>query len=101
MAIAGVDGTVRRRMRGTLAQGNVHAKTGTLNNVSSLSGYVQTKDGEMLAFAFIMNGKGSNGSYHVVQDRLAVRLATFSYKEDPSLIFDYNPIDSANNNENN
>lgn len=101
MAVAGVDGTIRRRMRGTLAEGNVHAKTGTLNRVSSLAGYVQTKDGEMLAFAFLMNGNSSNGAYHAVQDRMAVRLATFSYREDPTIIFNYNPDDSTKNGEDN
>jgi serine-type D-Ala-D-Ala carboxypeptidase/endopeptidase (penicillin-binding protein 4) len=53
--IAGVDGTLRGRMLGTPAQGNVHAKTGTLANIRALSGYVTTADGERLAFAMIVN----------------------------------------------
>jgi D-alanyl-D-alanine carboxypeptidase/D-alanyl-D-alanine-endopeptidase (penicillin-binding protein 4) len=43
-------------MRGTEAQGNLHAKTGTTNDVISLSGYVTAENGEILAFAFLYNG---------------------------------------------
>lgn len=56
LPIAGVDGTLAKRMRNTPAQGNVRAKTGTINNVRSLSGYVTTADGEELVFSFIING---------------------------------------------
>lgn len=80
MSVAGVDGTLRKRMKKTRAQGNVHGKTGTLRNVSALSGYVTTADGEMLGFAALMNGY-SIGSYKDVQDRIAVRLSEFSYAE--------------------
>ena len=80
MSIAGVDGTLRKRMKGSKAQGNVHGKTGTLRNVSALSGYVTTADGETLAFAALMNGYAI-GSYKKVQDRIATRLSEFSYTE--------------------
>lgn len=55
-AIAGVDGTIRSRMRGTAAEGNVRGKTGTIANTRSLSGYVSTADGEQLMFSFLCNG---------------------------------------------
>ena len=45
LPIAGVDGTIDKRMRGTAAQGNVHAKTGYVDKARSLSGYVTTADG--------------------------------------------------------
>ncbi len=55
LPIAGVDGTIRNRMKGTAAQGNVHAKTGTLDKARSLSGYVTTADGRMLLFSALCN----------------------------------------------
>ncbi|HEX8070664.1 MAG TPA: D-alanyl-D-alanine carboxypeptidase/D-alanyl-D-alanine-endopeptidase [Pyrinomonadaceae bacterium] len=55
LPVAGVDGTLRTRLRDTPAAGNVRAKTGTLNNVATLSGYVTTAAGERLAFSLIVN----------------------------------------------
>lgn len=80
LSIAGVDGTLRRRMKATAAEGNVHAKTGTLRNASALSGYVHTADGERLAFSFIFNG-GSVGQYKQTENSLAAALAGFSYAD--------------------
>ena len=63
LPIAGVDGTLRKRMTGTAAADNVHAKTGTLFGISSLAGYLTTADGRPLAFAIINQGvmKGKTG----------------------------------------
>ena len=55
LPIAGVDGTIASRMKGTRAENNVHAKTGSISNVRALSGYVRTADGEMLVFSFLAN----------------------------------------------
>jgi D-alanyl-D-alanine carboxypeptidase/D-alanyl-D-alanine-endopeptidase (penicillin-binding protein 4) len=55
LPIAGVDGTIDYRMKGTPAEGNVHAKTGTLSNARSLSGYVTSADGRMLQFVVLCN----------------------------------------------
>jgi D-alanyl-D-alanine carboxypeptidase/D-alanyl-D-alanine-endopeptidase (penicillin-binding protein 4) len=55
LPIAGVDGTIRNRMKGTPAEGNVHAKTGTLDKARSLSGYVTTADGRMLIVSALCN----------------------------------------------
>lgn len=77
LSIAGVDGTLRRRMIGTRAQNNLHAKTGTLRNVSALAGYVTTKDGEKLCFAIIWNG-GNVGSYKMTENMIGSTLADFS-----------------------
>ena len=55
LAIAGRDGTVATRMRRTRAEGNAVAKTGSIANVRSLSGYVRTRDNEMLVFSILAN----------------------------------------------
>ncbi len=55
LPIAGVDGTLRRRLRGTAAEGNLRAKTGTLRWANALSGYVTTAAGERLAFSVMLN----------------------------------------------
>ncbi len=76
LPIAGVDGTIRTRMRGTAAQGNVHAKTGTLTGARSLSGYVTTADGRLLEFSMLCNNwMVPVREVNRVQDALAVALA--------------------------
>jgi D-alanyl-D-alanine carboxypeptidase/D-alanyl-D-alanine-endopeptidase (penicillin-binding protein 4) len=74
--VAGVDGTLRTRMRSTLGEGNVHGKTGTLGNVRSLSGYVTTAGGRQLLFSVLANNYlTSTDHISRVQDTIAVRLA--------------------------
>ena len=55
LPIAGKDGSLSTRMRRTRAEGNAVAKTGSISNVRSLSGYVRTRDGEMLVFSILAN----------------------------------------------
>jgi len=55
LAVAGIDGTIRNRFMGTDAVGLVRAKTGTLNGVSALSGYVGEKD-DVLIFSIFVEG---------------------------------------------
>ena len=81
LSIAGKEGTLRNRMIGTEAEGNVYGKTGTLNGVSSLTGYVIDKDNEVLLFFIVMNGFGGNAnSMRSVQDIFCETLAGFSRK---------------------
>jgi len=55
LPIAGVDGTLKNRMRGTSAEGRVVAKTGTLRHVNALGGYVTPRSGERLALYIVSN----------------------------------------------
>ncbi len=74
--IAGVDGTLENRMRNTKAQNNVHAKTGSLTGVSSLSGYVRNKKNHLLAFSIIMqNYVGSSKKARNFQDEICKIIA--------------------------
>lgn len=56
LPISGFDGTLKRRLKGTAAEGWVRAKTGYLNNVVSLAGYAGRKDGSHFTFSMIYNG---------------------------------------------
>ncbi|MBA3580404.1 MAG: D-alanyl-D-alanine carboxypeptidase/D-alanyl-D-alanine-endopeptidase [Gemmatimonadaceae bacterium] len=56
LPVAGQSKLLRRRMRQGMADGNLHAKTGTTNNVLALAGYVTSENGEVVAFSFIYNG---------------------------------------------
>ena len=55
LPIAGKEGTISTRMRRTRAEGNAVAKTGSIANVRSLSGFVRTRDGEMIVFSILAN----------------------------------------------
>jgi len=76
LPVAGQDGTLASRMRGTPAEGKVHAKTGTLNGVRSLSGYVTTAAGERLVFSTMVNNhmRSARDADRVI-DAMVVRLA--------------------------
>lgn len=63
LPISGVDGTMRKRH---VAQGNAHIKTGYIQNVRSIAGYVQTKSGERYAVAAIVNGPSAINSIPVM-----------------------------------
>jgi len=79
LPIGGIDGTIKSRMNATMAEGNLRAKTGMISGVSSLSGYVRTRDNEMLAFSIMMqNFILPTSGYRRAQDRIGELLAMFS-----------------------
>jgi len=78
LPIAGVDGTLEKRMRNTLAKGNLRAKTGTLNGVATLSGFITAFNGDLIAFSiFIQNYTVKNSMARKFQDKICKLLADF------------------------
>jgi D-alanyl-D-alanine carboxypeptidase/D-alanyl-D-alanine-endopeptidase (penicillin-binding protein 4) len=77
LAVAGISGTMHLEMRGTRAAGNCRGKTGTLDNVANVAGYCTARNGDTLAFAFILNSIGSSYFGHLMEDRMAVALADY------------------------
>jgi len=85
LPIAGVDGTLRNRMRGTPAENNLRAKTGSLSSASSLAGYVTTAAGEKLAFSIMVNNYPRDMDARAACiDPIAVLLASFNGKPELS-----------------
>jgi len=78
LPIAGRDGTLSARMKGTAAEGNARAKTGAMANVRTLAGYVKTGDGERVVFAiFANNFEPPSDVITRAIDSIVVRLADF------------------------
>jgi len=79
LPIAGVDGTLRNRLKNTAAENNLRAKTGSLSSAASLAGYVTTAAGEKLAFSIMVNNYPDGVEPRIVCiDPIAVLLASFS-----------------------
>jgi len=64
LSIAGIDGTLRNRMKMTPAERNFHGKTGTLNGVTSIAGYVKAKNGEDLVLSMIFEYRNGSQYFH-------------------------------------
>ena len=82
LTIGGVDGTLRNRFAGTRASGNVRGKTGTIDQVSALSGYVRTATGEELVFSMVVNGVNEPRARTSAMDEIVVALANFNGRID-------------------
>lgn len=79
LPVAGVDGTIRDRMRGTAAEGRLRAKTGTLDRVRALSGYITTADGRQLIVSMLVNNQTAPArDVERVQDAIAAYLANLT-----------------------
>ena len=74
LPISGFDGTLKSRMIGTEADGNVRAKTGTVTGISSLAGYITAANGHTLAFAIINQGVSSSAIGRSFQDKVCIEL---------------------------
>lgn len=68
--IGGVDGTLRRRMKADSSKGMIRAKTGMLDDVVSLSGYIERADNKLLTFAMIYNGSKDRTQVQQAFDRI-------------------------------
>ena len=78
LPVTGKDGTLSNRMKGTAADGNARAKTGSMANVRALSGYVTTADGEPLVFSILANNfETAADVVNRATDAIVVRLAQF------------------------
>ena len=75
LPIAGVDGTIQGRMKAKPAYNNVRAKTGTVNGVTTLSGYLKASNGNWLAFSIMNNGVNDKAGTRAFQDRICQALA--------------------------
>lgn len=81
LAKPGEDGTLKNRMKKSRAETSVNAKTGSMNAVCALTGYVKTKDNETLAFSIMVTNFTSQlSSITNLQDLICMRLASFSRK---------------------
>uniref|UniRef100_C6E6A0 D-alanyl-D-alanine carboxypeptidase/D-alanyl-D-alanine-endopeptidase n=1 Tax=Geobacter sp. (strain M21) TaxID=443144 RepID=C6E6A0_GEOSM len=78
LPVAGMDGTLKNRMKGSCAEGNVRGKTGNMKGVSALAGYATSADGEPFAFSIIIQNYAATGKQaRKVQDRIAALLCSF------------------------
>lgn len=76
--VAGIDGTLKNRMRNSSAYNNLHAKTGTLTGVSCLSGYVTTRRNHLVAFSVMMqNFVGSSNRARDFQDKICEIISSY------------------------
>jgi D-alanyl-D-alanine carboxypeptidase/D-alanyl-D-alanine-endopeptidase (penicillin-binding protein 4) len=80
LPVGGVDGTLRSRFNDARTNGNVHAKTGTLDQVSALSGYVTSAAGEKMVFSIIVNGVKEPQARTGAIDQIVRNLANFNGK---------------------
>lgn len=74
LPVAGVDGTLSRRMQETRAYGNVHAKTGTLYGISTLAGYLTARNGHVLSFCIMNQGISAGREGRDFQDEVCIQL---------------------------
>lgn len=77
LPVAGVDGTLKNRLQDTAAANHLHAKSGSMTGVNSLSGYITTKSGERLVVSIILNGYAESRWLTAIQDQIVTLLAEY------------------------
>jgi D-alanyl-D-alanine carboxypeptidase/D-alanyl-D-alanine-endopeptidase (penicillin-binding protein 4) len=77
LTVGGVDGTLASRFKGARTKNNVRGKTGTIDQVSALSGYVTTAASERFVFSIIVNGVSETGTRVSIIDQIVGHLASF------------------------
>lgn len=96
LAIGGLDGTLRSRFRAEDQLGRVRGKTGSLNGVHCLTGYVNASDGEVYVFAFLVNQiRGPLSRARKLHDRFVVALLEFGEDVDVAAVDDPAPEDTG------
>ena len=89
LGVMGVDGNVKNRLRRVESSSKARVKTGTLNFVSSLSGFFESKEGELFAFSILMNDlKCSNGRAKRIQDQIIQKGLNFQREPTGSVVTD-------------
>ena len=89
LGVMGVDGNVKNRMRKVESSSKARVKTGTLNFISSLSGFFESKDGELFAFSILMNDlKCSNERAKKIQDKIIQKGLNFRRVPTGSILAD-------------
>jgi D-alanyl-D-alanine carboxypeptidase/D-alanyl-D-alanine-endopeptidase (penicillin-binding protein 4) len=79
LSVGGVDGTLEKRFKVTVAEGRVRGKTGSIANVRALSGYVTAANGEQVLFVIVLNNVTAPGPRLTeISDAIVVRLARFA-----------------------
>jgi serine-type D-Ala-D-Ala carboxypeptidase/endopeptidase (penicillin-binding protein 4) len=75
LPVSGMDGTLNERMKDSAISGRVHAKTGSVSHVRTLSGYAETPSGRKLIFSFLSNNQlGKNHEVHDALDELCLAM---------------------------
>lgn len=80
LTVGAIDGTLANRFKNTVAADNARGKTGTLDQVSTLSGYVTTAAGERMVFSVLINGVTNTRARQAAIDEIVVALAQFNGK---------------------
>lgn len=94
LSIAGVDGTIKRRFRGSIAQKRAWMKTGTLKRVKNIAGYVKAKDGRLYSVVILVNTKRGNFRASKLQNDIIKWLVTYK-KNRTNIVDEYNKLDDS------